>query len=160
MWKSFHSIKVYAGNTVEGDTTVPQTRWWNRWWLAWFVWDTVAVFEVKTDKAFRIGHRDMNGNERITTGLLNKSAKHGDFAKSEMQDNDEPLLLEAGPPPQVVQSLGRSRVLRWPHVSVLIGFEDCTFFAVDKDGNEVPLTLIRRAPRKDIRQWLDGYRLY
>lgn len=158
MWESFDIGTSCKGNTVEGDTTVPPTRWWNRWWLAWRVWDTVAVFEVKTDKAFRVGYRVGKGKAYITVKPLNTSAKHGYIAESEMRDNGEPLRPVAGPSPRP-RPVGHTATRRWPHVRVLVGFEDCTFFAVDKDGNEVPLTLIKRVARKDTHR-NDGTRLY
>lgn len=132
MWKRSDGGKSCNGRTVEGDTTVPPTRWWNHWWLVWRGWSTVAVFEVKTDKAFRVGYRDAWATAYINTDLLNV-------------------------PVTGARPLGRTT--RWPHFNLLVGFEDCTFFAVDEDGNEVPITLIKRTPRKDIT-FNDGYRLY
>ena len=39
--------------------------------------------------------------------------------------------------------------------NALVGFEDCTFFAIDEDGREVPLTIVRRISRL-VTSPLDG----
>ena len=141
MWKKFETGRLYKGCLVEGDATVPQTRWWNHLWLLWLGWKTAVVFEVKTDKAFRVGfcNRYDKAKVYINTKLLNTSAKLGQLAESEMRDNGESVIQVAGPKPRPLGSATR----RWPHFNALIGFEDCVFFAVDIDDIEVPITLIK-----------------
>lgn len=133
------------GYHVEGDTTVDQTRWWNHLWLVWFGWKTVAVFEAKTDKAFRVGYQDKWGKVYINTKLHNTSAKHGQFAKSEMLNEGERIPVNHG----YMRTL-EGFTHRWPHFNVLVGFEDCTFFAIDVNDVSVPITLIKRVGREKV----------
>ena len=142
MWKRFESGASYNGCLVEGDTTVPPTTWWNRLWLELFFWDTVAVFEVATDKAFRVGFRNKRGDACITTKLINTSAKLGQIAESEMV-GEGANIPAAGPRPRPRGVTAR----RWPHVCMLVRFEDCQVFAIDENGTEVPIRLIKRVSR-------------
>lgn len=143
MWQRFDAGRSMQGCLVEGDTTVPPTTWWNRLWLALFVWDTVAVLEAATDKAFRVGFRNKRGDAYITTKLINTSAKLGQIAESEMV-GEGANIPSAGPRPRPRGVTAR----RWPHVCMLVRFEDCWVFAIDENGTEVPVRLIKRESRR------------
>lgn len=151
MWEKFEIGTSCKGCLVEGDTTVSPTRWWNHLWLLRWGWRTAVVFEVKTDKVFRVGFRNKWGKAYINTKLLNTSAKLGQLAESEMRDDGKPMPPVAGPKPRLISDPTR----RWPHFNALIGFESCIFFAIDVDDTEVPITLIKRVGRNEVSS-VDG----
>lgn len=137
---------------VQGDTTAAPTRWWNRW-ITRNAWSrNVAVLEVKTDRAFRIGyfqegvaaHTDhqLPWKAYELTELLNRSAKLGELEESEVITEAKMSVID-----QIRRPVGD--VVRWPHVTVPLIFEDRSFFAIDDQGNAVQLRLIRRSARKD-----------
>lgn len=49
------------GQMVEGDESMPHTRWWNHLWLLFFWWRQVVVIEALTTKLYRVGFRDFRG---------------------------------------------------------------------------------------------------
>lgn len=126
---------------LDGDTTVPPTNTWFPNLSRWLYWGTVALVEVQTDKAFRVTTIDARG-EKTDGRIFNGSAKHGTFAKSELNGvQTQPTKGGFSAPPPT------PRAPKWPHILVLVGHEDCEVRVVDTAGNPVPIKLIRRRDR-------------
>ena len=100
-WKEFKgSVK---GVKVDGDSTMPATKWYNWAFLAWFRWNKVAVLRVpeSAKDGFRVGYVPVMGKAMFDTNIKTGST----FSMKE-------------------------------------GREPCTFFALDLNGNEIPIELV------------------
>ena len=58
IWKRYSSgIDTKEAVYIEGDKSVPKTRWWNHLWLLLYRWRTVAIFEIVHDDLFYVGYQ-------------------------------------------------------------------------------------------------------
>lgn len=67
-WKKFQT--KFFGYEIDGDTSMPETRWWNHLWLLWFGWRVAAVMEVSTDTPYRVGFRDFRGKTMLCDTIM------------------------------------------------------------------------------------------
>lgn len=120
-WKQFNPPTAPRGVTVPGDPSAPPTKWYNHWLLALAGWKTIAAFQVETDKSFHVGFRNFKGEQYLCDKLLNS------------QPWQPPKAADTTP------STGYRLPKIDPGFRVKVGHEACTFFAVDQDGNELPI---------------------
>lgn len=112
IWPIFQQADKMQGILVEGDSTMPRTRWWNHAYLVLFGWKLGTVLEIKErSQPFRVGYKSQDGPARISPD-------------------------ECHPDDRVF--------------AVRNGHEDCVFFAVGRDGRELPLCVVRKAPLRDL----------
>ena len=65
-WKTFSG--QVTGVKVDGDPTVPATRWYNHLWLLAFGWKKVAVFDIaNAGPGARVGYRPFTGEAMLCT---------------------------------------------------------------------------------------------
>lgn len=70
-WKKFEGNVV--GTRVEGDPSVPPTRWYNHLWLLMFGWKKVAVFMAMNASApARVGFRPFRGDAMLREEPLDR----------------------------------------------------------------------------------------
>lgn len=55
----------FVGINVEGDPSMPHTKWWNILWLLFFGWQKVVVMRVNTAHTYHVGYRDFRGKTML-----------------------------------------------------------------------------------------------
>ena len=103
-WSEYKGDPI-KGIKVEGDKTVPPTKWWNVPYLRAYVWKVVTVFEVSQEAArdgYRIGYvpfkgkamlEDVGYHDRRCFGMLNGYEDCTFFAVSVLDGSEVPLAV-------------------------------------------------------------------
>lgn len=64
-WNTFDG--AVTGLKIEGDPSVPATKWYNHPYLAMWGWKTVAVFEAQTDGEYFYGYKPFEGDSQVSS---------------------------------------------------------------------------------------------
>lgn len=96
-WKN-HDGK-FVGIMIEGDPSMPHTKWWNILWLLFFKWQRVVVLKANTVHPYYIGFRDFNGktmlcNDRMWKTCFRAKVGREDCCFFAVNDRGQEINLE------------------------------------------------------------------
>ncbi len=114
-------VKAQAkiGTLAHGDPAMPPTRWWNHLFLRLFQWRQVTVFEFAPDSASKWFP---------TMGYM---------VGYKLNDRED------------MWGMLCNTILHDTCFRVRNGYENCVFFAIDLDGREMPLRIVKQTTLDD-----------